>query len=162
MVTVAAVFPTVFANGNNVLRQFAYWLIGVAIALGVIGLLLSLKPWRRRKIAASGQSGLFVVQGAWRKTYTREGSEGAEIALIKGNAYYVEGQKEPHFWLRNVVFEPRTREIRFEMILALDGKHWDTERLVLSHDQRSMSGRSEMTGSEVWYERSIEDTGLSE
>ena len=67
MVTVAAVFPTVFANGNNVLRQFAYWLIGVAIALGVIGLLLSLKPWRRRKIAASGQSGLFVVQGAWRQ-----------------------------------------------------------------------------------------------
>jgi hypothetical protein len=138
--------------------HFAYWLIGAAIVLGVVGLLLILKLGHRRKAAARGQSGLFVVQGLWRKTYTRKGSERVEEALIKGNAYYVEGDKDPQYWLRNVVFDPRTREIRFEMVLALDGRRWDTEKLVLSHDRQSMSGRSEMTGSAIWYEKAIEDS----
>ena len=98
-----------------------------------------------------------LLQGTWRKAYTWQGKPGAETADIKADSYYLEGETQPRFWLRDVTYNPTTREVRLKLVSVGDGIVWDTETLTLSPDERHMVGRSERFGHEVRYERQFDD-----
>jgi hypothetical protein len=142
-------------------------LAGSIILAAVVVLLYDYPPWRWRVFRktptkwAPGSLGLdvpFPIQGMWTKTYTWNGQPGQEIAEIKGDGYYLKDETKPRHWLRDVAWEPGAGKVQFTMVSVRDGKPHDTETLVLSRDQRSMSGRSATSGLEVRYERVIEDT----
>jgi len=133
---------------------FSLCLVSVLlIVLGALGVL----PGKRSSPIAIMPLVESIIQGVWRKTYTWKGKPGAETAVIKGDGYYLKGETEPRYWLRDASYDPSTRKLQFKMISTRDGKVWDTETLVLSLDQRSMSGQSETFGHDVRYERLLDE-----
>lgn len=167
MLALLATVVTILAHAST-FGLVRFWCLMAAWALiGAIGILLMFwgrvpRKWKtfhrqNPQSAETISNTNILLQGTWRKAYTWQGKPGAETADIKEDSYYLEGETQPRFWLRDVTYNPTTREVRLKLVSVGDGIVWDTETLTLSPDERHMVGRSERFGHEVRYERQFDD-----